>query len=128
MIDKARVILDKWMHAVNLGNMEDVISLYDKDAILLTTFSNKFLNTPDKIQGYFERLLGYDNLSVSLHEKTLVIQPIDPERFSLCGVYCWRITIEGELMSFEARFSYVVDTALETPILHHHSSQIPRML
>jgi len=32
------------------------------------------------------------------------------------------------LLNFEARFTYVVDLSKASPIMQHHSSQIPRML
>jgi hypothetical protein len=34
----------------------------------------------------------------------------------------------AELLNFEARFNCLLDFARPAPILHHHSSQIPRMI
>ena len=31
-----------------------------------------------------------------------------------------------EVVTVEARFTYVLDLSLTSPILHHHSSQLPR--
>jgi hypothetical protein len=58
----------------------------------------------------------------------VVQQPVGASGYCLCGIYCWRFAVDGEPLSFEARFSYFMDTARPRPILHHHSSQIPRML
>jgi hypothetical protein len=121
-------VLKKWMTFVNEGNTEELLGLYDEKAVLIPTFSNRILNSPEKIREYFEKLAAREELSIALHEKTLIIQHLDNDRYSLCGIYCWRFMQDEELLSFEARFSYIVDISLPEPIIHHHSSQIPRML
>ena len=128
MTNQPKEVLMKWMCAINEGDIEGLLSLYDKNAILIPTFSNRLLNDSIKIRDYFNKLGNYKELSIALHEKTLNVQPIDQNKFALCGIYCWRFIVEEELLSFEARFSYFVDISLERPIIHHHSSQIPRML
>jgi hypothetical protein len=121
-------ILKDWMAAINNADVESLLALYDDNAVLIPTFSNRILSTSEKLREYFELLGSRDELSIALHEKTLVVQPIDNHRYAMCGIYCWRFAIDGELLSFEARFSYVLDLNLSKPIIHHHSSQIPRML
>ncbi len=121
-------ILREWLHAVNTGDLENLLELYDKSAVLIPTFSNRLLKTPEDIREYFVKLSNRDKLSVELHEKTLIVQKITDHIFSLCGIYCWHFSMDGELFSFEARFSYVVNVMLASPIIQHHSSQIPRML
>ncbi|MBI5141698.1 MAG: DUF4440 domain-containing protein [Nitrospirae bacterium] len=121
-------ILKGWMAAINAGDVESLLALYDEKAVLIPTFSNRILSCPEKIRQYFELLGSREELSIALHEKTLIVQPMDNRRYAMCGIYCWRFAIDGELLSFEARFSYVLDLKLSSPIIHHHSSQIPRML
>jgi hypothetical protein len=121
-------ILKEWMQAVNNGDFEALVALYDATAVLVPTFSNRLLSKPESIREYFGKLCSREELSIALHEKTLIVHPINDAVHSLYGIYCWRFAIDGELLSFEARFSYVVDLARPRPILHHHSSQIPRML
>ncbi|NOU22087.1 MAG: DUF4440 domain-containing protein [Methyloglobulus sp.] len=128
MTKKPEDVLKDWMLAVNTGDVEGLLALYDENAVLIPTFSNRLLNTPEKLREYFERLGGREELSIALHEKTLIIQSMPNEVYFLSGIYCWRFAVEEELLSFEARFSYVVDLSLPRPIIHHHSSQIPRML
>ncbi len=128
MTTEPKDILSKWLDAINAGDIESILELYNKEAILIPTFSNRLLNNPGKIREYFERLGSYEELSIALHEKTLTVQPIGDTKYALCGIYCWRFMLDDELLSFEARFSYVIDSSLESPIVHHHSSQIPRML
>ncbi|MDN5053757.1 DUF4440 domain-containing protein [Aliarcobacter butzleri] len=128
MIKNPKDILEQWMQSVNNGNVENLLSLYDKDAVLIPTFSNRLLNTPDKLKNYFEKLGSREELSIALHEKTLLIQELKNEIYSLSGIYNWRFAVDGELLNFEARFSYIIDFSKPNPILHHHSSQIPRTL
>ena len=128
MIKKPEDILKKWMNAINKGDIESILALYDKSAVLIPTFSNRLLNNPMEIREYFVRLKSRKKLSVSLHNKTLTVQPIKKDMYALCGIYCWQLAIDGQLLRFEARFSYILDLALSSPIIHHHSSQIPRML
>jgi len=116
------------MQAVNDGDVETLLNLYDEKALLIPTFSNRLLGQPEKIRDYFEKLSTREELSIALHEKTLGVQLVKDEVYAMHGIYCWRFAIDGELLSFEARFSYVLDMSLPHPILQHHSSQIPRTL
>lgn len=128
MAASPEAVLKTWMSHINEASIESLLELYDKNAVLIPTFSNRLLNTPEKIRKYFENLVNREELSIALHEKTLVVQPIRDNLFSMCGIYCWRFAVEGELLSFEARFSFIVDPTQPSPIIHHHTSQIPRTL
>ena len=121
-------VLKAWMQAVNNGDLEGLLALYDESAVLIPTFSNRLLSKPGVIRDYFAKLCGREELSIALHEKTLNIQSINKDIHAMNGIYCWRFAIDGELLSFEARFSYLLDFSRPRPIIHHHSSQIPRML
>jgi hypothetical protein len=120
--------LKVWMAHVNNCDLDGVLALYADDAVLIPTFSNRLLSTPQKIREYFERLCAREELSIAMHEKTLMIHHAGDEIYLPCGIYCWRFAVDGELLTFEARFSYTLNLALPKPILHHHSSQIPRMI
>lgn len=121
-------LLKEWMQLVNTANVDQLVALYDKTAILIPTFSNRLLSKPEGIRDYFEKLCSREELSIALHEKTLAVQRLEHNVHALSGIYCWRFGIDGELFTFEARFSMVADLARPAPILHQHSSQIPRML
>lgn len=121
-------ILTAWMNAVNKGDVEALLALYDEEAVLIPTFSNKQINSPEKLREYFEKLGTRKELSIALHEKTLQLQQIKDEISALSGIYNWRFDVDGELLNFEARFSYIFDLSKSRPIIHHHSSQIPRMV
>ena len=123
-----RDVLEQWMQAVNDGDIEKLLSLYDSQAVLIPTFSNRLLNTPEKLREYFVKLSSREELCIALHERTLTVQELQNQVFALSGIYNWHFIVDGELLNFEARFSYVINISKPSPILHHHSSQIPRTL
>ncbi len=128
MKQSPRDILNQWMQAVNNADIDGLLSLYDPEAVLIPTFSNRILNTPERLRDYFEKLGSRPELSIALHEKTVVIQELQDQVYALAGIYNWRFAVDGELLNFEARFSYLFDLSKPKPIVHHHSSQIPRTL
>lgn len=121
-------ILYEWMQAVNQADLEKLLSLYDQTAILIPTFSNRILNAPEKLRDYFEKLGTREELSIALHEKTLHVQSLNDQLYILNGIYNWRFKVDGDVLNFEARFSYIIDISKTSPIIHHHSSQVPRMI
>ena len=126
--ENANDVIEKWMSAVNDGAVEELLKLYDSNALLIPTFSNRLLNTSSKLREYFEKLGSREGLSIDLHKKTLVTQAISNNINIVGGIYTWRFNVDGEPLVFEARFTYVIDLSKSCPILHHHSSQIPRTL
>ncbi len=127
MKNTPKQIIECWMEKINTGDLEGVLSLYDTNAPLLPTFSARTLTQPDERREYFVTLSGRPNLQVSLHDGT--IRTHEAEGTSVVyGIYTFRFTVDGSLLTFEARFTFVVDPSKESPILHHHSSQIPRGL
>lgn len=102
-------VLNLWMEGINTKDVEKLIKLYNEKAILIPTFSNRILNTPQKIKNYFEKVGEKEALSITLHEKTLSIQELTNQVFSLSGIYTWHFSVDDEPLTFEARFSYVFD-------------------
>ena len=84
--------------------------------------------SPEAINGYFEQLGTRQGLGVELHANTVRIQQYDDHIEGIMGIYRWRFDVDQEGLSFEARFTMITDLTSETPILHHHSSQVPRDL
>lgn len=121
-------LLNCWVESANRANADALSGLYDPNATLIPTFSNRVLSQPADIRTYFEQLCSRERLHVTLHERTVRVQMHGEAFCSIYGLYCWRFAVEGELLAFEARFSFLVSLTANHPILHHHSSQIPRML
>lgn len=121
-------VLYKWMDCVNKGDVNALLDIYADNAVLIPTFSNRLLKSKESLRGYFEKLGSKEELSIALHEKTIITQDIGENLHTISGIYNWRFSVEGEVLNFEARFDYLIDLKNDSPILHHHSSQIPRAL
>lgn len=128
MFDKPEQVLHSWLDGINSGAVDKAVSLYSENAVLLPTFSDKSLTDCKDREIYFAKLAAYKKLSVKLHDKFLLTQSLSSRLFIMNGIYCWRFELEGELLSFEARFTMAVDLDRPRPIINHHSSQIPRTL
>lgn len=128
MIQTPEELIQKWVQAVNEGNVEALIGMYNEKAVLIPTFSNRMRKTPERIRDYFETLEAKPGLHLGLHDNTVTVVPIQNRAYGISGLYCWQFLVDDELLNFEARFSYVVDLDQKSPILQHHSSQIPRTL
>lgn len=127
-MNQPKELIKQWINAINHLDVEKVLSLYAKSAILIPTFSNRILNSPDKLRNYFERLVNREGLSVTLHENTLSTQSLHNDKYILSGIYNWQFEVDKEMLNFESHFTFLVDLSKINPIIHHHSSQIPRML
>jgi hypothetical protein len=124
----ARAVLDRWIEHVNAGDLEGILSLYSEQATLLPTFSSGRLRTPDERRRYFIALASRPQLQVVLRENSVTIHPLGETAAAMVGLYTFQFELDQQLMHFESRFTFVVDTAAAAPIQHHHSSQIPRGL
>jgi len=128
MIRKPHEVVERWIELVHKRELEKISALYDHNAILVPTFSDSMQNTPEKIREYFKRLLSRKNLKLTLHPKTIRTQQLNAILFVVSGIYQWKFNVEDELITYEARFTFVIDVSKESPIIHQHSSQIPRMI
>jgi hypothetical protein len=120
--------LREWARLINARDLDRVLALYGDGAVLIPTFSNRLLSRPERIREYFEMLYSRDQLSITLHDKPRTVSTISDRIHALAGIYRWRFSVEDEPLDFEARYSFILDLERPAPILHHHSSQIPRML
>ena len=125
---KPHDILNRWTKAIEERDLERVLALYDQQAVLIPTFSDVILATPAKISDYFARVMRREGLQIALHAKTLREQTLSADLAILSGIYTWKFLVEDELITYEARFSFILNLEAAAPIMHHHSSQIPRMV
>ncbi len=124
----AAAVVTRWVDFVNAADVESVCGLYNEGAVLLPTFSPHALITPEQRRNYFISLVSRDGLQVSLHEKTLRVCGMAEAIKIASGIYRFCFDVDEESLTFEARFSYVMDLSREQPIRQHHSSQVPRTL
>lgn len=124
----AEEVLFQWVSRVCSGNANNIAALYNEAAVLIPTFSPHTVITNEGITNYFEQLASRDGLGVRLHNKALRKQSQGESLHTLSGIYSFEFEVDQVLLSFPSRFTFVIDTSLLKPILHHHSSQVPRNL
>jgi len=124
----AEEVLFQWVSRVCSGNADDITALYHESAVLIPTFSPHTVITREGIRNYFGQLASRDGLGVRLHSKALRKHSQSETLHTLSGIYSFEFEVDQVLLSFPSRFTFVMDISLDKPILHHHSSQVPRNL
>ena len=121
-------VLFQWVTRVCSGNANEIAALYHESAVLIPTFSPHTVTSPEGIKDYFGQLATRDGLGVRLHNKALRKQSQSDILHTLSGICSFEFEVDQVLLSFPSRFTFVMDISLERPILHPHSSQVPRNL
>ncbi len=124
----AEDVLAKWVSGVCTGQIDNIVQLYHDDAILIPTFSPHTVYASGGVRHYFEQLSTRDNLQVRLYEKSVKKQFLGGSSWVLSGVYAFEFEVDQMLITFPSRFTFALNLEYEKPILHHHSSQVPRNL
>jgi len=124
----AEEVLSEWISGICSGEIEKVEHLYHEHAVLIPTFSPHTVSTTEGIRNYFEQLATRDNLRVRLYEKSLKKQSLGGDAWILSGIYAFEFEVDQLLLTFPSRFTFAVNLEYEKPIIHHHSSQVPRNL
>lgn len=125
---EVRQILDTWVQTVRAGDLDGVVGMYAEGSVLLPTFSPHRIATDGELRKYFSALFAREALRVELHEESLRVIPVGATTATLIGIYSFSFSVDGSVLTFPSRFTFVIDTSRQAPILHHHSSQIPRTL
>jgi uncharacterized protein (TIGR02246 family) len=110
--------LNTWIEKIKTNDPNQVAELYDKDALLLGTFSDKERHGHKLILEYFENLLqkkiDVEVISEHKHETDSLIV--------VSGFY--NFILENKIIN--ARFSFVFKKSENNwKILSHHSSIVP---
>ena len=121
-------IIKNWCEWNHAGLAQDVAHLYAENAVLLPTFSPHVITSDAGRMEYFQTLGARKGLSISLHEKTLKVRDLGAGIHVVSGIYRFSFEIDDEPLTFEARFTWVLDLTKDRPIQHHHSSLVPRTL
>ncbi|MCP4482904.1 MAG: hypothetical protein GY817_09280 [bacterium] len=123
---KPEEILNKWADSINNGKIDLTLGLYSKNASLLPTFSEKAYLGVDIIKEYFDKLSLNKSVQVNFIKDSIVIEKLADNIFSTGGFYDWVIDSGKKFSNIKARFTFVLDLNSSTPIIHHHSSVVPR--
>jgi uncharacterized protein (TIGR02246 family) len=115
--------LTKWVATVESGNVDNVMKLYDDNAIMISTFVDAPMTSRADIVGYFKKALANPDIKVEVTES-------HPRVFGNMavntGLYTLSYTEDGEPVEIQSRFSFVyILRDGKWLIVDHHSSKVP---
>jgi uncharacterized protein (TIGR02246 family) len=113
-------LFDDWNKALQTGNSDEVVKLYDKNAILLPTLSPQVRHSHEEIKDYFVHFLAKKPIG-KINESNI---RIFGNLAINSGIYTFNFK-DGS--SAQARFTYVYKKVDENNwiIIEHHSSLLP---
>jgi len=115
--------LKDWKAAVESASVDNVMKLYDRHAVMISTFAQDPMTKREQIAGYFKKVLTNPDLKVE-------IEDTHPRVFGTMAVnsgrYILSYTQDGEPISIPARFSFVYQLeGGKWMIVDLHSSRVP---
>tara|TARA_B100000530_G_C15934029_1_gene478247 strand:+ start:1778 stop:2242 length:465 start_codon:yes stop_codon:yes gene_type:complete len=124
LIGGSQEILNLWINHFNDNNALGILDLYDQKATLVPTFSSTFATNKKQIKGYFDKLFLKQSINVTLEEDS--IDELDTSNCQIIfGNYIFSHKLDGNLVTYPCRYTFILDLERSGPILHHHSSQLP---
>lgn len=116
-------MLTKWVAAVESGDAQKVVALYDNDAIFFSTFAIKPMKTQAERLAYYRKAVAEPDVKIDIVES-------HPHIFGdvavNSGLYTFHYTQDGEPMEIPARFTFTyMLKGGEWVIIDHHSSRVP---
>ncbi len=120
----AKELLNLWVAALNNHNLKEIVDLYNLNANLVTTFSDKIHHGENEIEGYFDNVFKKPRSGVALDDDSIFEYDNGEEIRTVCGYYTFQFEVDGELQTFPSRYTFVYS---EDKIVNHHSSMLPGM-
>ena len=113
-------LFDDWNKALQTGNSDEVVKLYDKNAILLPTLSSQVRHSHEEIKNYFIHFLEKKPIGKINESNIRIFGNVAINS----GIYTFNFK-DGS--SAQARFTYVYKKVDENNwiIVEHHSSLLP---
>ena len=112
-------LFDEWNDALQTGNPKNVAALYEANAILLPTVSNKVRHNHEEIEDYFVHFLAKGPQGKIDEANVRVFSDIAINS----GVYTFSFKDQS---SVQARFTFVYRwNGQRWMIVEHHSSMLP---
>ncbi|MDG2079164.1 MAG: SgcJ/EcaC family oxidoreductase [Pseudomonadales bacterium] len=112
-------LFDEWNDALQTGNPKNVAALYEANAILLPTVSNKVRHNHEEIEDYFVHFLAKGPQGKIDETNVRVFSDIAINS----GVYTFSFKDQS---SVQARFTFVYRwNGQRWMIVEHHSSVLP---
>jgi uncharacterized protein (TIGR02246 family) len=115
--------LAAWVAAVESGDADSIVDLYDPRAIMISTFAQKPMLSHGAMMKYYKKVVSNPDIKIDVEEQ-------HPRSFGNTavntGLYTFHYTEDGEPVTIPARFSftYVLRDG-KWMIVDHHSSRVP---
>lgn len=115
--------LAAWVKAVETGTVDEIVSLYDKDAMMFSAFAIDPMTSHVQLRKYFSKVVREPNRTVDVTKQ-------DVRQFggvaTNTGLYKFYFEQDGEPVEVPARFTFVyVLKDGKWKIISHHSSRVP---
>ncbi len=121
--EQVKQLGQEWGTALSSGDPNQVVSLYDQEAVLLATFKDE-LDTPDEINNYFIGLTKKPDLKVVFNTQN--VRVLDEDTAINSGLYTFYYTENGKTVEIPARYVFVYEKRSDGwTIVDHHSSTRP---
>lgn len=120
--DVSSALVD-WKDSVEGGDVDVIMALYDKKAIMISTFVQSPITSREGLFGYYKKVVANPDVRVEIEEE-------NPRKFGNMAVNTGRYTLsytqEGEAVTIPARFSFVYQLqGNKWIIVDQHSSRVP---
>jgi uncharacterized protein (TIGR02246 family) len=115
--------LTEWVTAIEGQSAENIIKLYDKNAVMISTFAQAPITTHKGLLAYYKKVVANPDAEVDVTET-------HPRVFGNMAVnsgqYVFHYTQDGESVTIPARFSFTyILRDSRWIIVDHHSSRVP---
>ena len=122
-IPDVKAALTEWVEAIETGDVEKVVSLYDRDSTMLSAFAIDPITTHEGLRQYYKKVVNEPDISIDVTAQDVRI--FDNVAVNT-GLYTFHWVQDGETMDVPARFSFVyVLKNGKWSIISHHSSRVP---
>lgn len=112
-------LFEQWNNALQTGIPKNVVALYDDDALLLPTISNKVCHNHEEIEEYFINFIAREPVGKIEESNIKVFDQLAMNS----GIYTF--SFKGDT-KVQARFTFVYKwNGDRWLIIKHHSSQMP---
>ena len=115
--------LAEWVAAVEGPSAENIVALYDKNAVMISTFAQAPITTRKDLLHYYKMVVSNPDVKVDVtetHARVFGNMAVNS------GQYTFHYTQDGEPVVIPARFSftYILRDG-KWVIVDHHSSRVP---
>jgi len=113
-----------WVDAFGNRNLDQVVALYDAEAVLWGTVEQKIRDNPAAISDYFKLLSSLTQAKVVVGEQRIRVYG---DTAINTGYYTFTFERDGQPRTFPARFSFTYRKRDgRWMIVDHHSSMLPQ--